>query len=102
MRPHSLRKPLSFWKRDIAASVLVVIYIGLIFLLVLAWNYLSDKADAFVSEAKEINRQELVDIIRFQPSSAHRGQSLQETFSAHPDDSTDFPADSPPGTAGHF
>jgi len=83
MRPEPTRQTPSFGKQDIAASALVVIYIALMLLLVLAWNYLSDKADAFVGEAKQIDSQELVDIVRV-PQPPIGGQSEEMTFGAQP------------------
>jgi len=53
MQAH-LRKRILFWKQDIAAMVLVAIYIALAFLLMLTWSYLSEQANAFVSEAKYV------------------------------------------------
>ena len=69
MQAHS-RKLIPFWKQDIAAVVLVVIYVALAFLLIMTWNYLSEEANAFVSEAKQINREELADIFRSQAPAA--------------------------------
>ena len=72
MRPHPLRKSPSFWKQNLAALVLVAIYIGLTLLVVLAWNYLSGKADAFVSDAKRINNEELAHFAPFEQPPVRR------------------------------
>jgi len=101
MRPQPLRKPPSFCKQDIAASVLVAIYIALIFLLVLAWNYLSEKADAFVNEAKQVNPEDLVDIVRVQlPPMGDRIEDAK-AFGVAPRENSDFRASPTSGTPRH-
>jgi hypothetical protein len=68
MQLRPLRKLLSTWKQDIAGLAFVAIYVAMTFVLVLAWGYLSETADAFVSDAKRINSEALADTARFQPS----------------------------------
>jgi len=45
-------KIISFWKQDVVALLLVVIYIALAIVAMWAWNLLSAEADAFVSKAE--------------------------------------------------
>jgi hypothetical protein len=54
MQPHSHRKPTSFLNQDIVALVAVASYIALTFLVVQAWSFLSEEANAFVSNVEHI------------------------------------------------
>ncbi len=87
MQPLPLRKLLFHWKQDIAALAVVAIYVAMALLLVLAWGYLTEKADAFISDAKRINRDELADMVRFQlPPAKHVRNSAADIFGADPSD----------------
>jgi hypothetical protein len=78
MRPR-LNTALSFWKQDITALALVAIYVTLAFLIASAWSYLSDEANAYVSDAQRIDRQELADTVRFQlPAAINTKNSTAE------------------------
>jgi len=101
MLPHRLRRLLPFWKQDIATLALVAIYVVMAFLLVLAWDHLSEKADAFVSDAKQINRDALADTARFQPPSVRHAQvSGGEIFGASPGEVMGLAASGASSTCG--
>jgi len=66
MQPRPLQKSPTYWNHDIMSFALVAIYIFLTFLLMLTWDRLSDKADAFSNEAKRIDREKFADTVLFQ------------------------------------
>jgi hypothetical protein len=46
------RRPTSVLKQNISALVAVASYIALAFLLIRAWNFLSEEANAFISNVE--------------------------------------------------
>ncbi len=52
--------------QHISTLAVVAIYVTLVFSIASAWSYLSAEANAFVSDAQRIDREELADTVRFQ------------------------------------
>jgi hypothetical protein len=49
------RKSIPFWKQDVVALFLILIYITSAFGAMQAWSFLSDRANAFVSNVEPIH-----------------------------------------------
>jgi hypothetical protein len=64
-----------------AMLAVVVIYVALGFFVMLTWSHLSEAANNFASEAKQINREELTDAIQFQARVVQEAQHSESVAS---------------------
>jgi hypothetical protein len=78
MRYNPRYKQTSFWKQDVGALVAVAIYIALAFLVFQTWTFLSENADAFVSDVQRINGPELARPTDWRAPIANEAQSLDD------------------------